>query len=196
SGAEEFLLPGQQSVREWVLSTPLSIGRILRGSVLGHLAHTFYLLMFSLPLICVAFSVGGIEWRILALSLCTVVFQAMFFWLAGANVYLRMGHRGDATFFGIRTLLVVVYAVTAWLLPAASHVMVSIDSLGTGTYAIGDFMALHAYQVFLLIHLVTIVVLVSALYSQLRRYRAAGPALKSSGKSKTEVDNTGRDSPM
>jgi hypothetical protein len=184
AGAEEFLLPGQQSLHEWVSGTPLSIGRILRGSVLGHLAHTLYLLMFSLPLICVAFTVGGGEWATLVLSLCTVVVQAMFFWLAGAAVYLRVGHRGDAAFFAIRTLLVVVYAVAAWLAPAASHVMVSLDSLGTGTYAIGDFAAQPALQIFLLIHAVTIAVLVGVLYALLRRHRIAGAKLQSGGKVK------------
>lgn len=182
AGAEEFLLPGQQSLREWVISTPLTIGRILRGSVLGQLLHTFWLLTFSLPLICVAFAVSGGEWEALALSLGTVVAQAMVFWLLGAVIYLRMGQHGDATFFTIRALLAVVYALTAWRVPAASHVMVSIDNLGTGTYAVGDVAALPVLRVFILVHAVTIVALASVHYAQLRRYRQSGPGMKSAGK--------------
>ena len=174
AGAEEFLLSGQQSLREWALSTPLSVGRIVRGGLFGHLMHTLYLLVFSFPLLCVAFTEGGGEWSALAQSLCTVVFQALFFWLAGAVVYLWIGQHGHATYLAIRLLLVSVYLLTALRLPATSQPMVSVASLGADTYTISFGVASPPYQVFLLVHAVMIAILVIVLYAQLQRWRKLG----------------------
>src|SRR5688572_24150371 len=62
AGAEEFLLPGQRGLHDWVRATPLSLGRLLLGYVSGQLLQGLHMLLLSLPLMLIAFTVSGGEW--------------------------------------------------------------------------------------------------------------------------------------
>src|SRR5262245_27758786 len=44
-GAEEIMLPGQHGLRDWALATPLGLGRIVRGYLLGQLICSLHLLV-------------------------------------------------------------------------------------------------------------------------------------------------------
>ncbi len=167
AGAEEFLLSGQQSLREWVVGTPLSIRRILSGSLLGHLLQTLHLLVLSAPLLCLAYSVGGGEWDTLAWSLATVVFQATLYWLVGAVVYIAMGQHGQTTFVTLRAIVVAGYLSTAALAPAVSQLMVSIELLDNEVST----PTAPGHRMFLLVYAGLIAILVIRLYAQLWHYR-------------------------
>ncbi len=181
AGAEEILLPGQQSLREWALGTRLPIGRILGGSLLGHLMQTLFLITLSLPLIAIAYTVGGGRGDALALAMCTVLIQALFFWVAGAVLYLGIGERAQLAFIAGRALLCAGYVLTAWRLAGASHLMVSIELLGTGGYRIDAVAGIAGYHQFLLLHTALIVLLGIVLYLQLRRFRRRSTPARSPG---------------
>ena len=125
AGAEEILLPGQQPLGEWVLATPLALGRILFGYLCGHLLQTLHAIVLSLPLLLAAFSVAGGEWAIIGWSLAAVLVQATFYRLVGTVVYLTIGQHRIVTLFSLRILLLAGYAATPALHPAASHLLVS-----------------------------------------------------------------------
>ncbi len=167
AGAEEFLLTGQQSLREWVVGTHLSIRRIVSGSLLGHLLQTLHLLVLSSPLLCLAYSVGGGEWNTLAWSLSTVVFQATFYWLVGAVVYMAMGQHGQTTFVTVRAIVVAGYLAPVMLAPATSHLVVSAELLGNEATVRTS----PGHLEFLLVYAGLIAILVITLYALLWRYR-------------------------
>ena len=50
--------------------------------------------------------------------------QALFYRLAGALVYLGVGHRRTLTMISVRAALLLGYALPLVVLPAASHIMV------------------------------------------------------------------------
>lgn len=171
AGAEEILLPGQHSLREWTVATPLKLTRILRGYLCGHLLQTLHVIALSSPLLLTAFSVAGGEWSGLAWSLTAVLFQATFYRLAGAVVYMTIGHHDTTTFASLRAVLLAGYAVTAALLPAASHLIVSSHLLNgrPSMYLTGGILPGHV--AFLLVYTVLSVVLAAVLYSILSRQR-------------------------
>lgn len=181
AGAEEFLLPGQQSLREWALGTTLPIGRILGGSLLGHLLQTLLLVTLSLPLLAIAYTVGGGRVDALALGVCTVVVQALYYWLAGAVIYLAIGERAQLAFMTGRTLLFASYVLSAWRLAGASHLMVSIELLGTAGYRVDAVAGLPGYRQFLLVHGALTVLLAGVLYLQLRRVRRRAAPVPAEG---------------
>lgn len=171
AGAEEILLPGQHSLREWTVATPLKLTRILRGYLCGHILQTLHVIALSSPLLLTAFSVAGGEWSGLAWSLTAVLFQATFYRLAGAVVYMTIGHHDTTTFVSLRAVLLAGYAVAAALLPAASHLVVSSHLLngGPSMHLAGGILPEHV--AFLLVYTVLSVVLAAVLYSILLRQR-------------------------
>ena len=132
AGAEEFLLPGQHGLRDWALATPLRLGRILRGYVLGQLVHSVHLLALSAPLLLVAFVVSGGEWPALAWCAAAMLIQALFYRLSGAVAHLTIGQHPAECHFVVRTILVVVYVPIGWLVPFTSHVAFASRMLGDG----------------------------------------------------------------
>ncbi|HEX9844498.1 MAG TPA: hypothetical protein VGC20_17190, partial [bacterium] len=105
AGAEEIVLPGQHGLRDWALATPLGLGRVLRGYLLGQLVHSLHLLALSSPLLLMAFTVSGGEWAALAWCLAAALIQAMFYRLCGAITHLTIGqHRGES-YFAVRAIL-------------------------------------------------------------------------------------------
>lgn len=149
AGAEELMLPGQHGLRDWALATPLGLGRVLRGYLLGQLVHSLYLLMLSSPLLLMAFTVSGGEWAALGWCLAAVLVQAMFYRLCGAVTHLMIGqHRGES-YFTVRAILLVVYVPVGWLVPVASHIALTSRALGESTATQAAFAAVPDEVVFL-----------------------------------------------
>ena len=125
AGAEELRLEGQHPLGEWVLGTALPLSRILRGYLGGHLLQSLHAVALSSPLLLAAFSVAGGSWTGLGWSLAAVLAQAAFYRLVGALLYFTIGRRHALTLVALRAALLLGYAVPPFLLPAASHLMVS-----------------------------------------------------------------------
>ena len=171
AGAEEILLPGQHSLREWAVATPLKLTRILRGYLCGHLVQTLHVIVLSSPLLFTAFSVAGSEWSGLAWSVTAVLFQATFYRLLGAVVYMTIGHHDATTFFSLRAVLLAGYAVPAALLPVTSHLVISYHLLnGRPSMHLASGI-LPGHVAFLLVYTVLSVVLAAVLYSILSHHR-------------------------
>ena len=122
AGAEEILLPGQHGLRDWALATPLGLGRILRGYVLGQLVHSLHLLALSSPLLLMAFTVSGGEWGALGWCMAAALVQALFYRLCGAITHLTIGQHRAESYFTVRAILLVVYVPVGWFVPQVSHV--------------------------------------------------------------------------
>ena len=130
AGAEEIVLPGQHGLRDWALATPLGLGRILRGYVLGQLVHSLHLLALSSPLLLMAFTVSGGEWAALGWCVAAALVQALFYRLCGAITHLTIGQHRTESYFTVRAILVVVYVPVGWLAPFTSHVAFASRVLG------------------------------------------------------------------
>jgi hypothetical protein len=176
AGAEEVLLPGQHGLRDWAAATPLALGRILGGYVAGHLLHTVHLLALSAPLLLTAFSVSGGEWDALGGCLTAIVFQATFYRLAGASVYLSIGHFGAMSILSVRAIVVLTYALTTAFAPAASPLALSARLLGAGAPALAPGAALPAPLAFVLLYAAASAALLALLHVQLARARRGAAA--------------------
>ena len=171
AGAEESLAPGQHPLREWVVGTPLPLGRVLRGWLLVQLLQLAYLLALSAPLLLVAFSVAGVGWPTLARALLTVVPLALFYRLAGAVAYELLGHRTQSLPVLLRGFVVLSWALAPLLVPAASHLLVVPALLLDGAGAAAGRGALTADAFFATLYGCLAVALGATLYLLLRRYR-------------------------
>ena len=171
AGAEEFLLNGQQSLREWVVGTHLSIRQILCGSLMGHGMQTLHHLVLSSPLLCIAYAVGGGSWELLALCLGLIVLQAFVFWLIGALTYLLIGHEGQSTFVTLRVLVAGICVGSAIFVPWASHFRVSVHLLEPDIITSLSTKPLEPHLAFVLVHAVLCVVLSVLVAALLARYR-------------------------
>ncbi|HEY7656644.1 MAG TPA: hypothetical protein VH881_07255 [Burkholderiales bacterium] len=133
AGAEEVMLPGQHGLRDWALATPLGLGRVLGGYLLGQVVHSLYLLALSAPLLLTAFTVSGGEWAALGWCLAAALLQALFYRLSGAMTHLAIGqHRGE-TYFTVRAILLLMYVPVGWLVPLTSHIAFTSRALGEST---------------------------------------------------------------
>jgi len=130
AGAEEILLPGQHGLRDWALATPLGLGRVLRGYLLGQLVHSLYLLALSSPLLLMAFTVSGGEWAALGWCLAAALVQAMLFRLCGAITHLAIGQHRTESYLTVRAILLLVYVPLGWLAPVTSHISFTSRALG------------------------------------------------------------------
>ena len=126
AGAEEILLPGQHPLGEWALGSPLPLARILRGYLGAQLLQSLHAAYLSTPLLLAAFAVGGGTWPVLLSGIAAALVQALFYRLAGALLYLVLGHRRTLNLIALRAALILGYAVPPFVLPAASHIMVSL----------------------------------------------------------------------
>jgi hypothetical protein len=152
AGAEHVLLPGQHGLRDWTLATPLGLGRILRGYVLGQLVHSLHLLALSSPLLLMAFTVSGGEWDALGWCMAATLVQALFYRLCGAITHLTIGRHRAETVFAVRAILVVVYVPVGLLAPVASHVAFTSRALGESVAAPPAFAAVPDHLVFLAVY--------------------------------------------
>jgi hypothetical protein len=177
AGAEEVLLPGQHGLRDWALATPLGLGRVLRGYLLGQLVHSVYMLALSSPLLLMAFTVSGGEWAALGWCLAAVLVQAMFYRLCGAITHLTIGqHRGES-YFTVRAILLLVYVPLGWLVPLTSHIVLTSRVLGENVAAQPTFAAVPDEAIFLAAYAGLSVLATIALQHLLARARRgmAGP---------------------
>ncbi len=177
AGAEEFLLPGQRGLRDWALATPLSLGRVIRGYVSGQLVHSLHMLLLSMPLILIAFTVSGGKWAAVAWCIAAALVQALFYRLSGAITHLAIGEHPGERHFVVRTIVFVVYAVIGWLVPLTSHVALTSRALGEGAFTPPAFTAVPEHWTFMAIYAGSSVFAALALYLMLRsRRRTAGRA--------------------
>ena len=130
AGAEAILLPGQHGLRDWALATPLDLGGILRGYLVGQVVHSLHLLALSSPLLLMAFTVSGGEWAALGWCVAAALVQALIYRLCGAITHLAMGQHGAESLYTIRTLLAVVYIPVGWIAPVTSHLAFTWRALG------------------------------------------------------------------
>lgn len=135
AGTEEVTLPGQHGLRDWALATPLGLGWILSGYMLGQLIHSLYLLVLSAPLIVAAFTVSGGEWAALGWCLAAALMQALFFRLCGAITHLTIGHHRTESYLAAWAILLLVYIPVGWFMPHASHIALTVRELGEQAYA-------------------------------------------------------------
>jgi len=171
AGAEEILLPGQHGLRDWALATPLGLGRILRGYLVGQLVHSLYLLALSSPLLMMAFTVSGGEWGALAWCLAAALVQALFYRLCGAITHLAIGqHRGES-YFTVRAILLLVYVPVGWLAPLASHIAFTSRALGESMAAQPASAVVPDHLVFLAVYAGLGVLAAVALHRLLARER-------------------------
>jgi hypothetical protein len=174
-GAEEVLLPGQHGLRDWTLATPLGLGRILHGYVLGQLLLCLYLLALASPLLLMAFTVSGGEWPALAWCLAAALLHSFFYRLCGAIVHFTIGqHRAESRFF-VRAILIVVYVPVGFLLPFTSHVVLTSRALGEGLGIQAAFTGAPEYIAFLVTYCAAALLAASVLYALLLRARLATP---------------------
>ena len=174
AGAEELPLPGQHPLAEWVLGTPLSLSRILRGYLGGQLLQSLHAVALSFPLLLAAFSVSGGSWAGIGWSLATVLAQAAFYRLVGALLHFTIGRRRTLTLVSLRAALLMGYAVTPFLLPAANHLMVSHRLFNPPSPAGAS--AFPEALVFVLLHVALCAAATLALGASLSRLRRAARA--------------------
>lgn len=120
-GGEEQLGDEQQSIREWVVATRLSLGTLLSGYLLAHLAQNLQWMFLSLPIILVAYSIGDCDGYGLTLNLLAIVLICSFFRLISVCVYLLLGHFDDLVYYLNRLLLFGVFIGSGWLVDNASY---------------------------------------------------------------------------
>jgi hypothetical protein len=173
AGAEEFMLPGQHGLRDWALATPLSLGRILRGYVLGQVVHSVHLLALSSPLLLMAFTVSGGEWPALAWCMAAMLIQALFYRLSGAITHLVIGQHPAECHFVVRTILAVVYVPIGWLVPFTSHVAFASRALGEGAQAPPAFAGVSDHWAFMALYTGLSMLLALVLHLLLLRGRRA-----------------------
>lgn len=170
AGAEETLLPEQHGLREWAIATDVPLGRIVLGSILGHLLELVQLLLFAAPLVLMAFAVSGGEWPALAACVLAIVLQAVFYRLLAALVYLRIGQHATATFICVRALLPAGYLAAALLLPSASHLALSAQLMDGGfSFRISD--ARPELAVFVIIYVIACALAALGIHRALRAAR-------------------------
>jgi len=177
AGAEEVMLPGQHGLRDWALATPLGLGRVLRGYLLGQLVHNLHLLALSSPLLLMAFAVSGGEWAALGWCLAAALVQAVFYRLCGAITHLAIGqHRGES-YVTVRAILLLVYVPVGWLAPVTSHVALTSRTLGESMATQEPFAATPDQVAFLATYAGLSALTTLALYLLLLRERRgmAGP---------------------
>jgi multisubunit Na+/H+ antiporter MnhE subunit len=149
AGAEEILLPGQHGLRKWALETPLGLGRILRGYVLGQLVHGLHMLALSSPLLLMAFTVSGGEWVALGWCMTATFVQALFYRLCGAITHLTIGQHRTRSRYTVRAILVLVYVAVGLLAPFTSHVEFTLRALGESVTTQPAFAAVPDHVAFL-----------------------------------------------
>jgi hypothetical protein len=173
AGAEEFVLPGQHGLRDWALATPLALGRIVRGYLLGQFVHSLHLLALSAPLVLVAFTVAGGEWVALGWCVAALLVQALFYRLCGALTHLLIGQHHSESLFTVRTILLVIYVPVGVLAPVTSHPAITYRALSEHLAAQPALLGVPDRVVFLTVYAGLSVLAALAVYGLLVRERRA-----------------------
>jgi hypothetical protein len=168
AGADEHALPGQHSLREWVLVTPLALSRVLSGYLVAHAIQTLHAMALSAPLVLVAWSVAGGDWSALSWCLAMIWVQALFYRLVGAVLSLTVGHYVGFTFLALRAALLAGYLAAPLIHPATSQLVVSYRLLDERVSAGAE---LPEPTAFLVLYAVLSTVMTVVLYRLLSRHR-------------------------
>lgn len=171
AGSEEILLPGQHGLRDWALATPLGLGRILSGYVMGQIVHSLHQLALSAPIILMAFTVSGGEWAALGWCVAAALVQALFYRLCGAVTHLVMGEHGARSLFTVRTILFMIYIPLGWIAPVTSHLALTYHTLTDSNVAQRASAASVHEGVFLAIYAVVAAAAAAIVYVLLLRER-------------------------
>ena len=171
AGAEDFAFDGQHGLRDWIAGTRLALSRILSGYLYSHLLQCVHLVALSLPIILLAFSVSGGQWPSMAMCLAMVVVQSVFYRLAAVATYLAIGKHAALTAISVRALVLLTYAITAWIVPIASHVVITVNDLDGGSSAQGIHATSASVQ-FLALYTIASIAMLIVVYRQLSRLRA------------------------
>lgn len=173
AGAQEVLLPEQRGLREWTAHTPIAPVRLLAADLTGQVLLSVHLLALSSPLLLMAFATSGGEPGALMWCLTAIVFQATFYRLAAASVYLFIGHHGATTTVLVRAVVIATYLLTGVFAPAASHLVLTSRLLDGASGA-------EAALAFMLVYAALSTLLLVVLYGQLTRLRRDGAAVQAS----------------
>ncbi|MFT5446784.1 MAG: hypothetical protein ACI9DC_001959 [Gammaproteobacteria bacterium] len=171
AGAEDFALNGQHGLRDWVAGTPLALSKILSGYLYSHLLQCVHLVALTLPIILLTFSVSGGQWPSMAMCLAMAVVQSVFYRLTAAAIYIAIGKHAALTAISVRALVLLTYAITASIVPVASHVVITVNNLDGGSSARGIHATSASVQ-FLAFYTVASIVVLYVLYRQLSSLRA------------------------
>lgn len=185
AGSEGILLPGQHGLLDWALATPLGLGRILRGYLLGQLVQSLYLLVLSSPLLLMAFTVSGGEWAALGWCMVAVLVQALFYRLCGAITHLTIGQHRAESLFAVRAILLLVYVPIGLLAPLTSHLVFTSRALGEEVVVQPAFAMVPDRVVFLTAYVVFGVLAVLVIHRLLLRARRSAADTRSGGEGVT-----------
>lgn len=107
----------EQLTYDMLLATPLRIGQILWGKLIGALSYVFLLIFAAIPLFSVVLVFGGVELIAVIQTLLLLLLTAIFFGTLGlvCSTLLRRTAQATALSYGLSLLLVVLPVVAASL---------------------------------------------------------------------------------
>ncbi|MEM7250161.1 MAG: hypothetical protein AAF493_01970 [Pseudomonadota bacterium] len=147
-GAEELMLPGQQSLKQHA-ATPNA--NVTTGLLIAFGLQVAHALALSLPIILLAYSVGANDPKILGWGLGAIVALAFFYRFLATAFYLRFGHREALLFIGLRLALIAGYGLSALAAPFMNHLIVTYNLIrGRDEWTLGF---APSHQVFVYGHL-------------------------------------------
>jgi hypothetical protein len=170
AGAQELLAPRQRGLHEWAAHTAVAPARLLGADLAAQLLHTLHLLALSAPLLLMAFAVSGGDPGALAWCVSAIVFQAFFYRLAAACVFLFIGQHHAMTIVLARAIVIAGYLLTAVFVPAASHLVLAwrlLDQAPQVPHA-------EAALLFMLVYGALSALLAALLVARIARLRRAG----------------------
>ena len=118
AGAQAAPLPGEHPLQAWVASTPLALGRILRGWLAGQVLRLLHMLLLSAPLLLAAFAVSAADAAALGTLLLATALAGLFYRLCGAVVHLLAAGREQGGLVALYGLVFATWALAALFLPA------------------------------------------------------------------------------
>ncbi len=167
-GAEEILLDGQFSLREWVL-TEVGLDRLLFGFVGAQVIGATYMLLTSAPLLLAGYHVGGGTLPVVGALLGLTLLLALAYRLLGATIYFAIGHLGAETFVLLRLAFVLAYLPVAVVVAPLSHFMLCYHAMNG--VALSPDLGFSPIAVFGVFYGVGCAVLLVVLYRQMLSYR-------------------------
>ena len=131
-GAEEIIGANQQSIREWLLSTRLTIRTLVTGYLLGHFLQALHWLLLSMLIVLVAYAIGDSSLSALTLNLIAIFLMSYFYRLFGVGTYLLLGHYDDLVYYITRIMLFAAFIGAGLVIENASYWQIAQSSLSIG----------------------------------------------------------------
>lgn len=119
-GAEEVMFSNQQSIREWLIATKVPLSNLYGGYLVAHIIQTLYWILLSCPLVVVAWSVDGGNWRALAAVIGLIALLSSVFRMIGVCIYLAIGQYGVFTWYSLRVILLSGLVLSVLVMPVAN----------------------------------------------------------------------------